>query len=93
MVNQLQIGGSGILIVGDPEEVTEELIRWHEISGVDGFNFTYAVTPGSFEDLVEYVIPLLQEKVMLKKNIPLMKMVNLLLIEKVFMVLVMGFKT
>ena len=62
VVNQLQIGGSGILIVGDPEEVTEELIRWHEISGVDGFNFTYAVTPGSFEDLVEYVIPLLQEK-------------------------------
>ena len=93
VVNQLQIGGSGILIVGDPEEVTEELIRWHEISGVDGFNFTYAVTPGSFEDLVEYVIPLLQEKVMLKRNIPLMKMVNLLLIEKVFMVLVMGFET
>ena len=76
MVNQLQIGGSGILIVGDPEEVTEELIRWHEISGVDGFNFTYAVTPGSFEDLVEYVIPLLQEKGYAQRNMQLMKMVN-----------------
>ena len=66
MVNQLQIGGSGILIVGDPE-VTEELIRWHEISGVDGFNFTYAVTPGSFEDLVEYVFHYFKKKVMLKR--------------------------
>ena len=69
IVDQLEIGGLGILIIGDPNEVADELIRWHEISGVDGFNFTYAVSPGSFEDLVDYVIPVLQEEDMHKRNI------------------------
>ncbi|EER35237.1 hypothetical protein CTRG_02099 [Candida tropicalis MYA-3404] len=62
--------GPAILIVGDPEEVADELIRWHEISGVDGFNFIYSITPGSFEDLVEYVIPVLQERGYAQKEYP-----------------------
>ncbi|KAL6449908.1 dmoA Dimethyl-sulfide monooxygenase [Candida maltosa Xu316] len=70
IVEQALIGGSGILIVGDPDEVADELIRWHEVSGVDGFNFTYAVSPGSFEDLVEYVIPVLQERGYAQKEYP-----------------------
>ncbi|RCK67592.1 hypothetical protein Cantr_02581 [Candida viswanathii] len=70
IVDQLEIGGLGILIIGDPNEVADELIRWHEVSGVDGFNFTYAVSPGSFEDLVEYVIPVLQERGYAQKEYP-----------------------
>ena len=70
IVDQLEIGGLGILIIGDPNEVADELIRWHEISGVDGFNFTYAVSPGSFEDLVDYVIPVLQERGYAQKEYP-----------------------
>ncbi|KAL6449939.1 LOW QUALITY PROTEIN: dmoA Dimethyl-sulfide monooxygenase [Candida maltosa Xu316] len=62
--------GAGIQIVGDPNEVADELIRWHEISGVDGFNFIYTITPGSFEDLVEYVIPVLQERGYAQKEYP-----------------------
>jgi hypothetical protein len=29
---------------------------------VDGFNLAYAITPGSFEDIVEFVIPELQAR-------------------------------
>lgn len=31
-------------------------------TGVDGFNIAYAVTPGSFEDVVEHVVPQLQKR-------------------------------
>ena len=29
---------------------------------MDGFNLAYVVTPGTFEDIVEHVIPVLQER-------------------------------
>jgi hypothetical protein len=33
------------------------LQEWVEDTDVDGFNFAYAVTPGSFADIVDHVIP------------------------------------
>ena len=30
--------------------------------GIDGFNFAYAITPGTFVDLVELVVPELQRR-------------------------------
>ncbi|RCK54348.1 Dimethyl-sulfide monooxygenase [Candida viswanathii] len=70
IVDEIEIGGAGPVIVGDPNEVADELIRWVDISGVDGFNFIYAVTPGTFEDLVEYLIPVLQERGYAQKEYP-----------------------
>ncbi|MDF2497980.1 LLM class flavin-dependent oxidoreductase [Arthrobacter koreensis] len=56
------IGGLGPRLVGSGAEVAEELIRWVEETDVDGFNLAYAVTPGTFEDVVEYVVPELQKR-------------------------------
>ena len=42
--------------------VAEELIKIQDETDVDGFNLAYHITPGTFEDIVEYVVPELQER-------------------------------
>ena len=52
---------AGAWLVGSAEQVADELQRRFE-SGLDGFNLTYTVTPGTFVDFVEGVVPILQER-------------------------------
>jgi alkanesulfonate monooxygenase SsuD/methylene tetrahydromethanopterin reductase-like flavin-dependent oxidoreductase (luciferase family) len=56
------IGGLGPLIVGSPEEIADELQAWVDEADVDGFNLAYAITPGTFEDVVEFIIPELRRR-------------------------------
>lgn len=56
------IGGMGEVIVGDPVQVADELERWIDEGGLDGINLAYHVSPGSFEDFIEYVVPELQKR-------------------------------
>ena len=56
------IGGLGPLIVGSPEEIADELQAWADEADVDGFNLAYAITPGTFEDVVEFIIPELRRR-------------------------------
>lgn len=51
------IGGYGPLSVGSPESVADELEAWVEETGVDGFNLAYAVTPETFEAVVDLLVP------------------------------------
>lgn len=62
IVKQRSIGGMGPVIVGGPETVADELERWVDEGDIDGFNFAYAITPGTFQDLVEFVVPELQRR-------------------------------
>jgi hypothetical protein len=45
-----------------PAKLAEELIAWVEETDVDGFNIAYAVTPESFADFVDLVVPELQRR-------------------------------
>jgi FMN-dependent oxidoreductase (nitrilotriacetate monooxygenase family) len=56
------IGGLGPLLVGSGEEIADLLQDWVAETDVDGFNLAYAITPGTFEDIVEFVIPVLRER-------------------------------
>jgi FMN-dependent oxidoreductase (nitrilotriacetate monooxygenase family) len=56
------IGGAGPITVGSPSEVADELQQWVQDTDVDGFNLAYAITPGTFEDLVEFIVPELQAR-------------------------------
>jgi hypothetical protein len=38
------------------------LQEWVEETDVDGFNLAYAITPGSFEEFVDHVVPVLTER-------------------------------
>ncbi|WP_458040188.1 MULTISPECIES: LLM class flavin-dependent oxidoreductase [Bacteria] len=56
------IGGLGPTIVGSGKEVADQLQEWVAETDVDGFNLAYAITPGTFEDIVNYVIPELRAR-------------------------------
>ena len=49
-------------VVGSPEHVADELESWIAETGLDGFNLTRVVTPESYEDFIEWVIPELQRR-------------------------------
>jgi alkanesulfonate monooxygenase SsuD/methylene tetrahydromethanopterin reductase-like flavin-dependent oxidoreductase (luciferase family) len=62
------IGGPSLLLVGSPEQIADELQALARGTGVDGFNFSYAVTPDSFGDLLDLVIPELQRRGAFKQD-------------------------
>ncbi len=56
------IGGLGPTIVGSGVEIADQLQEWVEETDVDGFNLAYAITPGTWEDVIEHVIPVLRDR-------------------------------
>ncbi|WP_020495534.1 LLM class flavin-dependent oxidoreductase [Sciscionella marina] len=64
------IGGMGPVLVGGPDTVADELERWVRDSDVDGFNLAYAITPGTFADIVEYVVPELRDRGLVRTGYP-----------------------
>jgi alkanesulfonate monooxygenase len=62
------IGGRGPVVIGSAEEVAEELRAWVEQTDVDGFNLAYALTPGTFADMADLVVPELQARGLFKHD-------------------------
>ncbi|MFJ4623248.1 LLM class flavin-dependent oxidoreductase [Streptomyces sp. NPDC088812] len=56
------VGGGGPVIVGSPSTVADELERWIDAAGVDGFNIADPVTPVTLRDFVDLVVPELQRR-------------------------------
>lgn len=56
------IGGRGPVFVGDPAHVADQLEHWMDATDIDGFNLSYAVTPGGFEDFADLIVPELQHR-------------------------------
>lgn len=42
--------------------MVDELERWAEEADIDGFNLAHITNPGSFEDIVQFVIPELRRR-------------------------------
>jgi alkanesulfonate monooxygenase SsuD/methylene tetrahydromethanopterin reductase-like flavin-dependent oxidoreductase (luciferase family) len=49
-----------LIVVGTPPQAAEQIAGLVEETGLDGFNFTPFVSPGSYIDLIEQVVPELQ---------------------------------
>lgn len=60
--NYIGIGGIHPTLVGSPQTVADALEALADESGIDGFNLAYAISPGSFEDFVRWVVPELQAR-------------------------------
>ena len=56
------VGGMGPVIVGSPTTVADQLQHWMQEADVDGFNLAYAITPGTFIDFVDLVVPELRRR-------------------------------
>jgi alkanesulfonate monooxygenase len=62
------IGGMGAIVVGSPQSVADQLENWMAQTDLDGFNLAYAVTPESFTDVVELIVPELQKRGIYKQE-------------------------
>ncbi len=50
------------MIVGSYQDVADEFADWVRETDVDGFNLAYAVTPETFVDIVDLVVPELRRR-------------------------------
>ncbi|MCY1389194.1 Dimethyl-sulfide monooxygenase [compost metagenome] len=62
LLEQHALGGRYILLVGSPTQVADELLAWVDETGLDGFNLTRIVTPESYADFIDLVVPELQAR-------------------------------
>ncbi|OWT71625.1 MULTISPECIES: LLM class flavin-dependent oxidoreductase [unclassified Achromobacter] len=62
LIDQLVLGSRQAPLVGSAEQVADTLIAWTEQADVDGFNLSRTVTPECFEDFIDLVVPVLQER-------------------------------
>lgn len=69
VAEKASIGGLGPVAIGNPAQVADELERWIEEADLDGFNIGYVTTPGSFEDVVELLVPELRRRGIYPENV------------------------
>lgn len=62
VADYIGVGGLHPTFVGGPETVADLLEQYAEESDVDGFNLAYAISPGTFEDFAQYVVPELKKR-------------------------------
>ena len=53
---------SGRCLSAVRKTVADELERWVDEGGLDGFNLAYAITPGTVTDFIDFVVPELQRR-------------------------------
>ena len=58
---------AGRFLTGTPEQIADSLEEWRK-KGVDGFNIVYSVTPGSFVDFIDGVVPVLQSRGLVQRG-------------------------
>lgn len=56
------------IIFGTPEQIADQLEDWVVNKGADGFNLMFPYLPGSFSEFVDFVIPILQERGLFRKD-------------------------
>ena len=62
LVDRMILGSRQPPILGSAEEVADALIAWVDEVDVDGFNLSRTVIPDGIEDVVELLVPVLQDR-------------------------------
>ena len=62
LVEQMVLGSRQAPMVGSAEQIADKLVAWMDEADVDGFNLSRTVVPECFDDIIELVIPILQER-------------------------------
>jgi len=68
LLGRLAAGGGHCTMVGTPESIADEMQRWFDNEGADGFNLMPPSLPGGIEDFVEQVVPELQRRGLFRKD-------------------------
>lgn len=62
LLGRLAAGGGHCTMVGTPESIADEIERWLDEGGADGFNLMPPSLPAGIEDFVEHVVPELRRR-------------------------------
>lgn len=62
LLEQMVLGSRQTPMIGSAEHIADQLMAWSNEAGIDGFNLSRSVVPECFDDIIEHVIPLLQER-------------------------------
>ncbi|RDW63904.1 dimethyl-sulfide monooxygenase-3 [Coleophoma crateriformis] len=65
---QMAFCGFAAMPVGTPEMVADVFEEWANEGDIDGFNIAYVSNPMSYEDIVELLVPVLQERGIMWKD-------------------------
>lgn len=68
LLEQMVLGSRQAPMIGSAEQIADTLVTWAEQAGVDGFNLSRTVVPECFNDIIELVIPILQERGLYKTS-------------------------
>lgn len=68
LLGRLAAGGGHCTMVGTPEQIADKMQRWMEGGGADGFNLMPPTLPGSIEDFIDQVVPLLQARGLFRRE-------------------------
>lgn len=67
LIDQFVLGSRQPPIVGSAEQVADALMGWVKDADVDGFNLSRTVAPECLEDVIDLVVPILQERGVYKR--------------------------
>lgn len=62
LLGRLAAGGGHCTMVGTPEQVADAIEHWFTAGAADGFNLMPPLLPGSVEEFIDRVIPILQRR-------------------------------
>lgn len=62
LIDRLALAPDGALAVGDPATVADSIQEWLAATDADGLNLAHVVTPASYADFAQYVVPELQRR-------------------------------
>ena len=68
LLGRLAAGGGHATMVGTPEQIADEMTRWFEHGGADGFNLMPPTLPGGIDDFVDHVVPVLQRRGLFRRE-------------------------
>lgn len=68
IAKRFSFGASMKHLVGTPEQIADEMERYVDEGGIDGFNVAQIFRPGTMFDFVEEVVPILQERGLVREE-------------------------
>ena len=57
-----------LTVIGTPVQVADVMEQWFRAGGADGFNLMPPFFPGQFDAFVDHVVPILQERGLLRRE-------------------------
>ena len=68
LLGRLAAGGGHCTMIGTPEHIADQMAQWLHNEGADGFNLMPPALPGSLEDFVDHVVPVLQRRGLFRRE-------------------------